>query len=396
LRRALKLATVLAIHFSLCVRCCTFALGGGGAGRRHQPLLLALFDVRIPDGDDDGVRHHISEVAVHHLEDEAAVHAKVVLDEGAEQATVFGRLQFVVHLEIMADELFHALWVEDPEDPDHETDDGDDSEGEEEEGDHREDFVVVEVNGENAVTRVRQQIPVDLRRAVEFTKGPDGESLGGDELPGEDGGFDDVEAVGQDVVAEEGVHRVQLDEDVQQKRHLHSQVEVSQVVSLFRATPAVPPFGDARYFGRILFTHLPRHSQPAIQLDDQVSEHRFSRHRVALNFRQTLRTVHDVLEIHPRVLGERTPEDVRNIEQDCRESDDDGDPLVVGDVHFFPGQMSVGKVILVGHDVARTVLRSHDKSVCVLEASKGSVVSVYELISRGRPTIRIDVLLLLT
>ena len=109
LRRALQFAAVLTIDFSLFRDRRTFALRRRGAGRGHQAFLLALFDVRVPDADDDAVGDDVAEVPVHHLEDEAAVEAEMFLDEGAEEATVLGRLQLVVHLQIMPNELFHVL-----------------------------------------------------------------------------------------------------------------------------------------------------------------------------------------------------------------------------------------------------------------------------------------------
>ena len=109
LRRALQFAAVLTIDFSLFRDRRTFALRRGGAGGSHQAFLLALFDVRVPDADDDAVGDHVAQIPVHHLEDEAAIEAEMVFDEPAEETTVLGRFQLIVHLQIMPNEFVHVL-----------------------------------------------------------------------------------------------------------------------------------------------------------------------------------------------------------------------------------------------------------------------------------------------
>lgn len=253
LRRALQFAAVLTIDFSLFRDGRTFALRRGGAGGSHQAFLLALFDVRVPDADDDAVGHDVAQIPVHHLEDEAAVEAEMVFDEPAEEATVLGRLQLVVHLQIMPNEFVHVRWVEEPVDPDHEAENRDDAEEKEEKSHKGEDFVVVQIDGQDAVTRVGQQVAVNLRRAVELAKRPNGKSFGGDELMAEDGRLDQVEAVGEDVRPQEGVHRIQLDEHVRQEHHLHADVEKGEIVAVLRTASAT-----SKQTRGLLLTHLTR------------------------------------------------------------------------------------------------------------------------------------------
>lgn len=253
LRRALQFAAVLTIDFSLFRDGRTFALRRGGAGGGHQAFLLALFDVRVPDADDDAVGDDVAQIPVHHLEDEAAVEAEMVFDERAEEATVLGRLQLVVHLQIMPNEFVHVRWVEEPVNPDHEAENRDDAEEKEEKSHKGEDFVVVQIDGQDAVTRVGQQVAVNLRRAVELAKRPNGKSFGGDELMAEDGRLDQVEAVGEDVRPQEGVHRIQLDEHVRQEHHLHADVEKGEIVAVLRTASAT-----SEQTRRLLLTHLTR------------------------------------------------------------------------------------------------------------------------------------------
>lgn len=52
----------------------------------------------------------------------------------------------------------------------------------------------------------------------------------------EDRRLDQVEAVREDVRSQEGVHRIQLDENVGQKHHLHSNVEEGKVIAMFSST----------------------------------------------------------------------------------------------------------------------------------------------------------------
>jgi len=260
LRRALQFAAILAIDFSF-FRNRTFALGRGGARGGHETLFLAFLDVSVPDSDDDGVGDDVAQVAVHHLEDEAAVEAEVVLDKSAEEATVFRRFQLVVHFQVVTDEFFHVRRIEESVDPNHEREDGDDAEAEEEEGNKGEDLVIVQVDRQNAVASVRQQVTVNLWRSVELAERSDGESFGSDELMTEDGGLDQVEAVGQDVRSKEGMHRVELNEHVGQEHYLHADVEESQIISEFGSAAAT-----TEKTGRVLLAHLARDGQILIEL----------------------------------------------------------------------------------------------------------------------------------
>lgn len=61
----------------------------------------------------------------------------------------------------------------------------------------------------------------------------------------------------------------------------------------------------------------------------QIFQHRFSRHGVTLNLGEALGTIENVLEVEAGVLGERAPEDVRQIEEHGAHGDGDRHPLVI-------------------------------------------------------------------
>jgi len=179
------------------------------------------------------------------------------------------------------------------------------------------------------------------------------EDLGGDALVGGEEVVEDLEAVEGVLVAQELVEEEELQQDVADEEDLGAHVDEEQVVALALAEHHAAELAEeAAGAGERARLDLALHLQGLVHVLGQVAQ------RLLLRLRVQVLDVVDRLDERADVeagLGaEVVPDDGGRVEHERLDHEDEGHPLVVGDVRFLevvgPRHFVLpGQVVGVGH-----------------------------------------------